>query len=586
MSVPRSQTSLFWWWIVGLILALAIAAAMRLPFFGSIPNGLNRDEAALGYNAYSLLKIGKDEFGQRWPVSITSFGDQKLPGYVYTLVPFIAVFGLHPATVRLPSLFAGFFIIVGMGVLALQIGKRLQLTPRGQYVMSFLTMLFLAISPWADHFSRTAYEAHLAMMFFIFATVVYFYALEQEKHWLQRFFLIIAACGWSITLLTYHSYHVFTPLFILFLLVVHFPRLRKMDAWGMGMAWLIGCLTIVMLYKGGVFQANQVKSNGISPFHKDVLLSLATEYRNFVPGENSIYERILFNPMTEAIVVFAQNILTIFSGTFFFIHGSGHGDHDPGNTNNFHPFIAPFLLIGFLYLWNKRRELATREIVAWVGLALIAPALTIQPQHEIRLSPLFPMITLVAALGVVYASSLLHRRAMKIVASVIFGIIVFLAAGRTYLQYTYIIPARIESNDRYHILARVLANYQKTQLPVITQSPSSSPYIWYVFENRFDPQTFLSQVERYPADEEGFLHVKRIGNVYFEHIDWDQVIAWAHKQPLILVLQPKELPVDKPKDNHFRLLETVRNEKNQVIYEVWQLNEIGSSVKKLAGSHV
>src|SRR5579859_1092348 len=150
--VQTVKTTIFpWrWWLVGFAIAFAVAAVMRLPLFAHVPGGLNRDEAALGYNAYSILKTGKDEYGKILPVTITSFGDEKLPGYVYALIPFIDAFGLNIFAIRLPSLLAGFVIIFEVGILTLFIGRNLKLSQQTQILFSTLAMLFLAVSTWAD----------------------------------------------------------------------------------------------------------------------------------------------------------------------------------------------------------------------------------------------------------------------------------------------------------------------------------------------------------------------------------------------------------------------------------------------------
>ena len=72
---------------------------------------LNADEAALGYNAYSLLKTGHDEWGVAFPAIFRAFGDYKLPGYVYLAVPAVKLFGLTVPGVRLPSALAGTMLI-------------------------------------------------------------------------------------------------------------------------------------------------------------------------------------------------------------------------------------------------------------------------------------------------------------------------------------------------------------------------------------------------------------------------------------------------------------------------------------------
>ncbi len=48
-----------------LILILLVAAILRLYKLGVVPGSMNADEAAIGYNAYSILKTGKDEYGKK-----------------------------------------------------------------------------------------------------------------------------------------------------------------------------------------------------------------------------------------------------------------------------------------------------------------------------------------------------------------------------------------------------------------------------------------------------------------------------------------------------------------------------------------
>ena len=85
-----------------LIIILLVAFLIRFINLGNTP-ALNPDEAALGYNAYSLIETSKDEHGISWPLHFKSFGDFKPGGYVYLALPFIKVFGLNTTAVRLPN---------------------------------------------------------------------------------------------------------------------------------------------------------------------------------------------------------------------------------------------------------------------------------------------------------------------------------------------------------------------------------------------------------------------------------------------------------------------------------------------------
>jgi len=52
-----------------LLAAIVVAAAaLRLPLLGSVPPGLIPDEASTAYDAYSVLKTGRDQYGELLPL--------------------------------------------------------------------------------------------------------------------------------------------------------------------------------------------------------------------------------------------------------------------------------------------------------------------------------------------------------------------------------------------------------------------------------------------------------------------------------------------------------------------------------------
>jgi len=62
------------WLLVGILI---LASALRLLFLNTHMPALYGDEIAIGYNAYSILKTGRDEFGKFMPLQFQSWGDQK-----------------------------------------------------------------------------------------------------------------------------------------------------------------------------------------------------------------------------------------------------------------------------------------------------------------------------------------------------------------------------------------------------------------------------------------------------------------------------------------------------------------------------
>ena len=95
-----------------LVAIIFLALFLRLFKLSNIPAGFANDEAAITYQAYSLLQTGKDTWGNSWPLlSFKDFGEY-LPSFaVYALIPFIKVFGLNEFAARLPFALTGIIAI-------------------------------------------------------------------------------------------------------------------------------------------------------------------------------------------------------------------------------------------------------------------------------------------------------------------------------------------------------------------------------------------------------------------------------------------------------------------------------------------
>jgi 4-amino-4-deoxy-L-arabinose transferase-like glycosyltransferase len=156
-----------------LIIVIFLAAlGLRIFSANAVPPSINWDEASLGYNAFSILRTGRDEWGRVMPLTFEAFGDYKLPGYIYTLIPFIAIFGLNEFAVRLPSILFGSLSVVFLFLIVLELSKKRS--------WALLSALFLVISPWHFFLSRIALEANLAFSFFLIG--LYFLIAGLKKN--------------------------------------------------------------------------------------------------------------------------------------------------------------------------------------------------------------------------------------------------------------------------------------------------------------------------------------------------------------------------------------------------------------------
>ena len=171
---------------------------MALP---NLPPSLNWDEVSLGYNAYSILKTGRDEWGTKLPLIFRAYGDYKLPVYIYASIPFIALFGLNLWTVKIISVLAGTALIY---IACLTVKK----ITKNQF-LSLVAAALIAFSPWSIFLSRIALEANLFL--FLFATCFYF--LISKK-------LLLSNLFFSLCLFTYNSSRVLLPFYLLALIYI------------------------------------------------------------------------------------------------------------------------------------------------------------------------------------------------------------------------------------------------------------------------------------------------------------------------------------------------------------------------------
>ena len=98
--------------IILLFVILLLAAVLRFVNLEQSPPGLNQDEAISAWPAYCLLKTGKDNVGQSWPIYyMRGLGGNNPTLFTYLTIPFQAIGGLNIYTTRLPAAFGGVFTV-------------------------------------------------------------------------------------------------------------------------------------------------------------------------------------------------------------------------------------------------------------------------------------------------------------------------------------------------------------------------------------------------------------------------------------------------------------------------------------------
>ena len=152
------------------------AFLVRFWALGSVPLGFHEDEAAFGYNAYSLLMTGRDEYGVKYPLIMKSFSDYKGAVYSYITVPFIAAFGLNEWSVRAPSAFFGVLFVILTYLFVYKISRNFEL--------AIISMALAAISPTGILLSRIQSDPIVSISLFYLSLYLWLVWVQQRKAFL------------------------------------------------------------------------------------------------------------------------------------------------------------------------------------------------------------------------------------------------------------------------------------------------------------------------------------------------------------------------------------------------------------------
>ena len=181
------------------ILLLALGCILRLWALGSVPAGLNQDEASALYDGWAILRSGMDRNGYALPVLLRAWGSGQNALYSYLALPFLALFGLNTVAGRLPMALFGCASLA----LAWDLCRRCRDDCCAAWVL-----LALAVNPWHTLLSRWALESNLLPGMLLLGAWCLSRTGENER------WLIAAAAAYALSLYAYGTAYFFLILFL------------------------------------------------------------------------------------------------------------------------------------------------------------------------------------------------------------------------------------------------------------------------------------------------------------------------------------------------------------------------------------
>src|SRR3989344_2599309 len=496
------------------VLSIIVFVGIITRFYklGGSPSGLYLDEAAQGYNAYSILKTGKDEFGKFFPIVFRSFTDFKTPVYIYLIVPLIPIFGLTKFTVRFPSFF---FSILTLPILFLLI-RRIAPKKLSIYI-SLLTTLLLAISPWHILFGRTNFECNVALFFFLTGVYFFYRGLDKPKS------LIISVILFAVAVPSYHSQRIITPLVFLVLFIRYRKILldqehKKYLFFGTILATVISIPTLSIVTTPGFL----ARASGLNIFNT-IKHSPAGTISNY----SGVFDFFVNSPIFLSIREFLALYISYLSPRNMFILGDSVLRSSYPELSTFFMWQFPFYIYGLYLLFIKKGLKELRFLT--IALLLIAPipaAVTRDPYSTIRSLPLVIPQLIIISLGIIYFFEKIKKQLFKNVIYIGFILAIFYSLGKLYssviiLNEYFRAP---EWNYGWEEVASTLQTLNP-RLPVIVDNARSEPYSQLLFFLKYDPAKYQSENFEIPLSEYytnmSRNTTKRIGNITTRPINWE-----------------------------------------------------------------
>jgi 4-amino-4-deoxy-L-arabinose transferase-like glycosyltransferase len=484
-----------------LFLVLLLALVVRCWNLSNNPPGLTWDEAALGYNAYSLLQTGKDEYGTFLPLNLKSFGDYKPALYAYLDIPFVAIFGLNEFAVRIPSALLGVLGVWGISLLVLELFKKKQ--------AALLAGFLLAISPWHIQFSRPAYEANLALTLIIFATFLF---VKQK--------LILSSILFGLSVFAYQGARIFVPLILLSLILVYRKDLKVNFQFKIAGGLLI--LTLATLFLSTFLTGQTDRLNTLNFF----AYRRSEEQIKLISQEDgqtmdSFEFQLLHGEWFSYVRGLLERYVIYFSPKMLFIEGDYN---QRSRVPDFGPLyiLSAVFILGGLYKLIKQNDRASKLVLIWLLLAPIPGVLSRDLLTLLRsLNMVVPWVIL-EAIGCLLLFSYFKKLDRKFFIGFCGLISVVLIYNFYSFLDRYFIHAPIEYSQHwlygYKQAFNDLEDTRKYNKVIVTDK-YGQPYIYYLFYNKYYPVKFQQQAKLdQPTVDVGT--IRRIDNIEFRPIYW------------------------------------------------------------------
>lgn len=457
------------------LIIICLAFIARFYKLGQIPLSIDWDEASNAYNAYSILKTARDEYGTFLPLTNRSFDDYKPPLYMYLNVPAVAIFGLTPFAARLPSAILGFLTVPTLYFLV----KFLF----GRKDIAAAAMLLLAISPWHIQFSRVGFEANVGLFTATAAITAFLYGLKNWK------LLLLSSIFLGLSMYSYHTERVVVPLLFLSVFAVWRKEIFSVPKKYLSLFIIISTLIILPLV---MFTPQEVIIQRFETTTASSTLDDIAKSIKFIRQDQDAHfplGNIIDNRRVVIAKTYLTNYLSHFGLNFLFIKGDDNFRHHVGGMGMLYLFELPLLIFGVIKLTGEKNK-AKYFVFAWLLISPIAAAPASPSPHAVRSLPMIIALGTISAFGLIYFLSIKFRGKVLLTAALIgwmtLSVLIYLENYWRHYPYDFASFWQFGYSQAAAGSEKIKDKYQKINV----DRSIEQAYIFWLFATKYDPKQY------------------------------------------------------------------------------------------------
>ena len=482
---------------ISLVIAVCLSLFLSIYNIQSNPPGFNSDEAAFGYNAYSILQTGKDEYGSFMPFRFKSFGEYKMPLYGYLSVPFIASMGLSELSTRILNIVLSTLFPILIFFLTKELFQRKSIA----VISALLTSTSLGLTIVARH----AHEAFLGVFLLTIASYFFIKFLKSEKVSTAVYFSVSLLLG----LFAYQAVRIYAVAALLFA-VFYFFKKRKFTK---PKTILIGLLILVI----GFFAYTDVmnKPNRVQNLLLFTNQGFALKVTELRAEGGSIF---FYNKATIGLLDVLKKQMTYYSPQFLAGDGDTNDRFGYKDMYPMTPLVYSFVFVGLYFIFKNKEKFRYFLLT----LLLISPLSASLAWTDISLTrSLFLFIPLLITSAYGIDAILMHK---KIKNNILLSSFVLLFMQTLFLFYSWNFylnhyPYRstvIRSwQAGYAELGEYLKDKYSTKDTFYITRKNGQPYIYTLFYLKYPPADYQKSATLSELDEYGFGQVEKYDKFIF-----------------------------------------------------------------------